>query len=113
MGDKRIIFVPGKNPKPRDNEHRLQLWRCMLRGVEQANPAVRREIESDPECFSVASWNYTYYKRYKSIERDLPWIEHLLTRTGASEEEKQQIHSIRTLVGRAIYTVADLFPAQN
>jgi len=111
MSNKRIIFVPGKNPKPRDDEHRSQLWRCLLRGVEQADVVVRDEIRADPECFSLAAWNHTYYKRYKSLERDLPWIEHLLTRDGATEEEKQKIHSIRTYVGRAIYTVADLFPA--
>ena len=111
MGNKRIIFVPGKNPKPRDEEHHLALWRCLLRGVEQADPETRNEIEADPDCFSLASWNYTYYRRHKSLERDLPWIEHLLTRTGATEEEKQKIHSFRTYVGRAIYTLADIFPA--
>ena len=110
MQNLRIIFVPGKNPKPRPDEHKLQLWRCLLRGVEQVNSELAAKLAEHPQVFELASWNHIYYHRYKSIERDLPWIEHLLTRSTATEEERSKIHSFRTRIGRLIYHLADWFP---
>lgn len=110
MENLRIIFVPGKNPKPRPEEHRAQLWRCLVHGVGRADPELASVLEQHPEVLQLASWNYLYYRHYKSLDRDLPWIEHLLTRTGASKEEREQIHSWRMRLGRLMYWIADLMP---
>jgi hypothetical protein len=106
----RIIFVPGKNPKPRPEEHQAQLWRCLVHGVDRADPELTGVLEQHPEVFQLASWNYLYYHHYKSLDRDLPWIEHLLTRSGASKDEREQLHSWRMRLGRLMYWSADLMP---
>ena len=58
----RIIFIPGKNPKPPVEEHRQQLLRCLRRGVERADPAVAQEIEADSQAFRLIAWNPLYYR---------------------------------------------------
>jgi len=110
MENLRIIFVPGKNPKPQPEEHKAELWRCMVHGVARNDSELAVELEKHPEVFQLASWNHLYYQQYKSLDRDLPWIEHLITRTGASKEEREQIHSWRRRLGWFMYWLADLFP---
>ena len=68
----RIIFIPGKNPKPPVEEHRQQLLRCLRRGIERADPAVAQEIEADSGSFQVIGWNPVYYQSYKPLDEDLP-----------------------------------------
>ena len=74
----RILFIPGKNPKPPVEEHRQQLLRCLRRGVERADPAVAQEIEADSQAFRLIAWNPLYYRSYKPLDEDLPWIDALL-----------------------------------
>jgi len=110
MDNLRIIFVPGKNPKPRPEEHQGQLWRCLVHGVGRSDPELAATLEASPDVFQLTDWNYLYYNHYKSLDRDLPWIEHLLTRTEASKEEREQIRSWRMRMARLMYWIADLFP---
>jgi len=58
----RIIFVPGKNPKPAPENHRRLLLRCLLRGVEQADPSVAKAIEKESDTFMLMAWNRLYYR---------------------------------------------------
>lgn len=106
----KIIFVPGKNPKPEPDLHKAQLWRCLVHGIEQVDHNLAYELSAHPEIFELASWNYLYYNQYKSLDRDLPWIEHLLTRGPATRQEQEKIHSVRVRLGRLIYHLADWFP---
>ena len=106
----RIIFVPGKNPKPIPEEHRAELWRCLLHGIGRSDQELAATLEANADVFQLTDWNYLYYEQYKSLDRDLPWIEHLLTRTRASKEEREQIRSWRMRRARLMYWVADLFP---
>ncbi|MHB8535799.1 MAG: hypothetical protein ACYDBW_10185 [Sulfuricaulis sp.] len=105
----RILYIPGKNPKPPPPEHRRRLLRVLLRGVEQADPAVARDIERRAEAFSVIAWNPLYYQSYKSPDTDLPWIDALLQRTGPSETDLQEAQSFRRRIAWLLYTAADLF----
>lgn len=105
----RILYIPGKNPKPPPDEHRRQLLRALLRGVERADPAVARDIASNAEAFRVIAWNPLYYRCYKPLEEDLPWIDALLQRTGPSEAELQEAQSFRRRIAWLLYTMADLF----
>lgn len=106
----KIIFVPGKNPKPKPERHKPPLWRCLLRGVEKNQPDIATLLAEHPQVFELASWNHLYYRRFKSLDRDLPWIEHLLTRDHATEEEREKSYSFRVRMGRLIYVLADWFP---
>lgn len=105
-----IIFVPGKNPKPRAQEHAELVWRCLLNGVGRVDEAVAADIANTRECFHLVAWNYLYYQHHKSLEVDLPYIEQLLKTVGATDRERRHVHSWRTRLGRLAYTVADWIP---
>ena len=110
MSTSRIIFVPGKNPKPPEDEHRRQLLRALVRGVERADPAVARELQADPGAFILAGWNRLYYQCVKLLEDDLPWIDALLARTGPTHEDVRDALSWRRKLAWLLYSIADLFP---
>ncbi|MBI5782824.1 MAG: hypothetical protein HZA69_03685 [Gammaproteobacteria bacterium] len=105
----RILFIPGKNPKPPAEEHRRQLLRSLLRGVERADPAVAPQIEKEPAAFRTISWNPLYYQSYKPLDEDLPWIDVLLKQAGPTQEDVREALSLRRRFAWVLYTVADLF----
>ena len=49
----KILFVPGKNPKPLPDAHRALLWRCLLRGVQLIDPAI--DFVSLARSFGIAA----------------------------------------------------------
>lgn len=105
----RIVYIPGKNPKPPPEEHRRQLLRSLLRGVERADPAVAQAIEKQAECFTLIAWNPFYYRSYKPLDEDLPWIDALLKRIGPTKADVQEALSFRRRFAWLLYTIADLF----
>ncbi len=105
----RIIFIPGKNPKPPVEEHRQQLLRCLRRGVERADPAVAQEIEADSSLFQLIGWNPLYYQSYKPLDEDLPWIDALLKQDGPTHEDVREALSFRRRRAWLLYTLADVF----
>lgn len=107
---KRIIFVPGKNPKPPAAEYRPQLFRSLVHGVGRADPEVARAIESAQDVFTLISWNMLYYGEEKPLGPDRPWIDALLTRTGPTEEEVREALSWRRKAAWAMVSVADVLP---
>ncbi len=105
----RILFIPGKNPKPPVEEHRQQLLRCLRRGVERADPAVAQEIEADSQAFRLIAWNPLYYRSYKPLDEDLPWIDALLKQDGPTREDVKEALSFRRRTAWLLYTLADIF----
>ncbi len=110
MKTNHILFVPGKNPKPPADHHRVLLWRCLLRGVEQHDAPITAEMAAHGETFRLVPWNGVYYRDVKQIDDDLPWIEELLKKTGPSPEDIRAVRSWRNKTAWLIYTLADLFP---
>ncbi len=106
----KIIFVPGKNPKPHPREHRRQLWRCLLEGVRRVNAEVADSLLENEECFELIAWNHEYYHRYKSIESDLPAIDELLERAGPGETDREEAEHWHVRTARLLYTLGDHFP---
>lgn len=106
----RILFVPGKNPKPLPALHREWLWRCLVHGVTVADPAIGRSLAARPERFQLAAWNALYYGCDKSLEPDQPWIEQLLATPGAGPEERRAARGWRTRRARLAYWLADRVP---
>lgn len=105
-----IVFVPGKNPKPHPREHRAQLWRCLLEGVRRVDPDVAGEMEAATDDFRLVAWNHLFYGHYKSLERDLPWIDTLLRQPGPTEDDRNLADNWRRRTARSIYQVADALP---
>lgn len=106
----RILFVPGKNPKPSPAEHREQLFRCLVHGIGRADPEAARELAAREEAFTLIPWNATYYDTGKPLGADRPWIDALLTRTGPTEDEVREALSWRRKAARVMVSVADLLP---
>lgn len=105
----RILFVPGKNPKPPLEAHQRQLLRSLVRGVRRADPAVASEISGNPASFLMIPWNPVYYQCYKPLDEDLPWIDALLKQDGPTHEDVQEALSFRRRFAWLLYTAADLF----
>ena len=105
----RILFIPGKNPKPPAEVHRRQLLRALLRGVGRVDPAAAADIETNAEAFSLVAWNPLYYQCYKPLDEDLRWIDALLLKTRPSEADLQEAQSFRRRIAWLLYTLADLF----
>ena len=105
----RIVFVPGKNPKPPREAHQRQLLRSLLRGVERADPAVAGEIAEKPASFLMIPWNPLYYQCYKPLDEDLPWIDALLQQAGPTRQDVHEALSFRRRFAWLLYTAADLF----
>ncbi|MDH5649730.1 MAG: lipase family protein [Gammaproteobacteria bacterium] len=109
MDNKRIIFVPGKNPKPREDQHRALLWRALMEGVRRAEPEIARQLEGYADNFSVIPWNFLYYHEYKDISIDLPWIDALINQHGPTEQDVREAESLHVKLDRALLTLADIF----
>lgn len=107
----KIVFVPGKNPKPSPEDHRALLWRCLRRGLELVDPAMARAIAALPDCFQLVAWNAIYYGQVKDVDEDVPWIEALCHKTGPDAADVREALSWRNKRARALYMLGDLFPA--
>lgn len=107
----KILFVPGKNPKPQPDAHKALLWRCLLRGIELVSPELARDLGAHPDCFQLVAWNAIYYGHIKEVEEDVPWIELLCQKAGPDAADVRHALSWQHKPARFLYTVADLFPA--
>lgn len=111
MNKKHIIFVPGKSPKPPEDQHKNLVWRTLLEGVRRAEPETVSDIEQDKSCFRIVAWNYTYYQDTHDIAQDLPWIDALLNQHGPTQQDIREAHSWQAKLNRFLYTAADHFPS--
>ena len=110
MNKRHIIFVPGKNPKPAEEQHRNLLWRTLLEGVKRYAPDVASELSEHKRNFKITAWNYAYYHKIKDVSRDLPWIDALLNQHGATEKDIKEANSTHYKVLRIFYSIVDYFP---
>ena len=107
----KIIFVPGKNPKPSPEDHRVLLWRCLRRGLELVDPSGAQRMAAHPDCFQLVPWNAIYYGQVKDVDEDVPWIEALCHKTGPDATDVREALSWRNKRAHVLYTLGDLFPA--
>jgi len=107
----KIIFVPGKNPKPSPEDHRALLWRCLRRGLELVDPSGAQRMAAHPDCFQLIAWNAIYYGQVKDVDEDVPWIEALCHKTGPDATDVREALSWRNKRAHVLYTLGDLFPA--
>jgi len=105
----RILFVPGKNPKPKPEDHHRILWRCLLHGVQQINPDIAKQMAEQEDCFSLIPWNRSYYHKTAAIEPLLPWIDRLYLQNGPGEEDKEEARSWHRKTARLFMAMGDRF----
>jgi len=106
---KKIIYVPGKNPKPPANLHREQLLRCLLHGVKQINPEIAEEIAA-ADCFSLVAWNQHFYETEGDINQIAPWVDQLLDLDSYPESDREAVHTVRYRLARTLYQIGDMLP---
>lgn len=107
----KILFVPGKNPKPPAEDHRALLWRSLQRGLNLIDPAGARVIAAMADCFQLIAWNDVYYGQAKDLDDDLPWIEVLFQKTGPDAADLREALSWRNKRAHFYYLLADYFRA--
>lgn len=105
----RIIFVPGKNPKPPPEPHRHQLLRCLLHGVRRIDPDVADAIAAS-DCFSLIAWNGLLYDTQRDIEEDRRWVDRLLLQETYSETDIREARPLKHRLTRAMYQIGDHLP---
>jgi len=107
---RHIIFVPGKNPKPPQQQHQHLLWRTLVEGVHRAEPEIAEAFSQQEDIFSILAWNHLFYNEIKDISIDLPWIDVLLNTHGPTEEDIREAHSWHKKLSRTLYMLTDYVP---
>ena len=110
MDSRRIIFVPGKNPKPPPEDHRRLLWRTLLEGVRRSRPDLVDDLARHPDCFRLVAWTWLYYRRSTDISRDLPWIDALINKHGPTAEDIEGTRTWQRRFAHACFVAGDMFP---
>jgi|TARA_B110000914_G_scaffold185062_1_gene168548 pimeloyl-ACP methyl ester carboxylesterase len=110
VSNKVIIFVPGIRPKPPAKDHQDALWRCLLAGVEQLNPATAESMAQAQGPFQVVPWSFEYYRVHADITPDLPGIEALLKKAEPSRADLAEAGSLQRRFQRWLYSIGDSMP---
>lgn len=105
----RIIFVPGKNPKPPPGPHRHQLLRCLLHGLRQVDPDIADAVAAS-NCFSLVAWNSLLYDTQRDIEDDRFWVDRLLLAERDRTADIRAARPVKYRLTRAMYQAGDLLP---
>jgi hypothetical protein len=108
--NKKIIFVPGKNPKPEPELHKKLLWRCLLEGIRRSEPELVADIRAHIDSFTLIPWNYLYYHIIKDISRDLPWIDALMNKHGPTEQDIRDTETWQRKLATFLFSAGDMFP---
>lgn len=110
MKNQTILFVPGKHPKPPEQEYLELLRATLIGGLRRVSPSAATILERDEQLLKVASWNFSYYGTYAESEAVLPWIHLMLERSGPSAIEKSRVHHWRVTLAYLYISIADAFP---
>lgn len=110
MTTKHIIFVPGKNPKPPAAQHRELLWKTLIEGVRRADRNIANTLQKNYTQFHLISWNHLFYKVDKDITPDISWIDALINKHGATEQDIKEANSWHKRLDRMLFTIADHIP---
>jgi len=110
VNNKKIIFVPGMNPKPEPEPHKKMLWRCMVEGIRRSEPELVDEIQSHEDCFRLIAWNFLYYRTIRDISSDLPWIDTLINKHGPTPQDIRDTKTWQRKLAKFLFNAGDMFP---
>lgn len=106
---KRILFIHGKNAKPRPVQHRQQLLRCLLHGVERIDPGIAADIAAS-DSFSLISWSHLFHPHHRDITQVIPWVDRLIRQDPPRESNIRHAPPLKYGFIRAMYHLGDALP---
>lgn len=106
--ERHVVFVPGKNPKPRPALHREVLWRCITAGARGAAEIAAPDVAALEPRFHIVGWNRLYYGADADISADLPWVARMIATFEVVSPPPLSPWRVRHT--RLTYTLGDLFP---
>jgi len=107
--NKKIIFVPGKNPKPRPDKHIQYLRRCLLEGVSRQSAIVAEEILQH-KAFDLCAWNFDFYHQHLDFSPFFNSIDNVCRKNRATTKDKLFASTWKIAISRFIYQTGDRFP---
>lgn len=105
-----IIYVPGMKPKPRVEDHRSILWKCMLEGVRRADRSAGKQLVLHEEVFHLLGWTSLFYSEQRDIAVDLPGVERLLSLCGPEARDVREALHWHKRIAQVVYLITDAFP---
>ena len=105
-----ILFVPGLLPKPRADDHRDALLRCLIHGLKKNDADVAASIVANAGCFNVVAWTYDFYGEHRDILLDNESIDEMLSRPGPTQKDLAEAGSWQRKLLRLIYLLGDHLP---
>jgi len=109
VAKKHIIYVPGKNPKPPESEHKTFLWESLLEGVKRNSFEVYQDLSKHADNFHLAGWNSLYYLTNRDSDEQ-PWLDVLFNQNQATSEDIKEAHAWHRLTDMLLYSLVDHFP---
>ncbi len=106
---KRIIFVPGKNPKPEPELHQQLVSRCLVEGVRKHSASAAKQI-AEQDAVWVCPWNHDFYGESVDFTDQLASVDELIRRQRATVKEKILARSWKLKLNKAIYNLGDRYP---
>jgi hypothetical protein len=111
MSHRHIIYVPGKNPKPRSAEHREMLWHTLLEGVRRVEPELLPDLIEHADNFKLIAWNYLYYQSHEDHTDQTQWIEAVIQKQAPTERDIREAKAWKHKLDKAIYKALDQLPS--
>jgi len=106
---KKIIFVPGKNPKPQPEKHINYLRRALIEGVSRHSDTAAHEI-LEQDAFEICAWNHMFYEEHPYYSEQLNYLDDLCRKTRASTKDKLFAQTWKISISRLIYQIGDRYP---
>lgn len=106
---KKIIFIPGKNPKPEPAEHIKHLRRCLIEGVSRHSQEIASDI-LEQDAFELCAWNHDFYQQHLDFSPFLPCVDAVCRKKRATTKDKLFAKTWKIALSRWIYQTGDRFP---
>ena len=97
-------------PKPPKEYHLRELRRTISAGLSRVQPSLAKEFAASPECLTLVSWTYPFYRRHADIELDRAGVDALLHSPEPSAEAIAEIDSIARKLARLLNVLGDTLP---
>jgi hypothetical protein len=105
-----ILFIPGLLPKPKAQDHRDALLRCLVTGLRRIDAPVADALQAAPASFDISAWTFDFYGEHRDIDLDMAAIDAVIEQPGATAADLAEATSWSRRMTRWIYLLADQLP---